>query len=101
MPEHDVNNKERILGGQTTEPPSSDAYIAGQIRAIRQEIEATDGRIVDVPEDDILTPQVTSIRTGSPSSTGLSDKPAVTKLTPEHSALAFALRQERLGKKAA
>lgn len=60
MPEHD-NNKERILAGEITETPSSDAYIARGLVAIRAEIEAT-GKIVDIPSADVLRPRLTTLR---------------------------------------
>ena len=58
MPEHN-NNKERILAGEIPETPSSDAYIARGLVAIRAEIEAT-GKIVDILSAEVLRPRLTT-----------------------------------------
>ena len=46
------------LQGQVTETPSSDAYIARHLATIQSEIEATTGKIIEIPTSDIHTPKI-------------------------------------------
>lgn len=56
MPEYDTN--ERVIGGEVTETPSSNSYIARNLNTIRAEIEAA-GKIIDIPSADVLKPRLT------------------------------------------
>ena len=43
----DINNKERILPGDTTVTQSTDEYIAGNLSQIQREINGVDNAVID------------------------------------------------------
>lgn len=95
--------KDKVLGGEITETPSSDSYITRGYLESRAGVEGTTGIVVDAGSDNVFEPKMTSgpLTTVELDPDAVSSVVDIKKLSGNHSARGLHLVAVRASRKKA